>query len=156
MTTFAVEATSIHPEHRERAVTAEFLVETGAIYSLLPAEIVERLELETEEDFEGLLASGEPVVCKLGDERARLGEETGDPVPGRGAFGELWHSRRGVILSVGTWMLTARFGLTKRFARGSPASFWRPMRAASFPRICSAATLSVGLIARATSTSPFC
>jgi clan AA aspartic protease len=62
----------IHPEHRERAVTAEFLVDTGAIYSLLPAEIVERLGLDAEEDFDGLLASGEPVVYKLGEVRIRL------------------------------------------------------------------------------------
>ena len=29
MSTFAVEATLIHPEHRERSVTADFLVDTG-------------------------------------------------------------------------------------------------------------------------------
>ena len=73
MSTFAVEATLIHPEHRERTVTAELLVDTGAFYSLLPAEIVERLGLEAEEDFEGLLASGEPVVYKQGEVRIRIG-----------------------------------------------------------------------------------
>ena len=73
MSTFAVEATLIHPEHRERTVTAEFLVDTGAFYSLLPAEIVERLGLEAEEDFEGVLASGEPVVYKQGEVRIRIG-----------------------------------------------------------------------------------
>ena len=72
MSTFTVEATLIHPEHRERAVTAAFLVDTGAFYSLLPAEIVERLGLETEGDFEEALASGEPVVHKLGEVRIRL------------------------------------------------------------------------------------
>ena len=72
MSTFTVEATLIHPEHRERAVTAAFLVDTGAFHSLLPAEIVERLGLEAEEDFEGVLASGEPVVHKLGEVRMRL------------------------------------------------------------------------------------
>ena len=73
MSTFAVEATLIHPEHRERTATAELLVDTGAFYSQLPPEIVERLELETEDDFEGVLASGEPVVYKLGEVRIRLG-----------------------------------------------------------------------------------
>ena len=72
MSTFAVEATLIHPEHRERAVTAAFLVDTGAFYSLLPAEIVERLGLEAEEDVEGILSSGKPVVSKLGEVRIRL------------------------------------------------------------------------------------
>ena len=42
MSTLAVEARLIHPEHRERAVAAELLVDTGAFYSLLPAEVVER------------------------------------------------------------------------------------------------------------------
>ena len=73
MSTFTVEATLIHPEHRERMVTAEFLVDTGAFYSLLPAEIVERLGLDAEEDFEGVLASGEPVVYKQGEVRIRIG-----------------------------------------------------------------------------------
>ena len=72
MSTFAVEATLIHPEHRERAVTAQLRVDIGAFYSLLPAEIVERLGLEAEEDFEGVPASGEPVVHKLGEVRIRL------------------------------------------------------------------------------------
>lgn len=73
MSTFTVEATLIHLEHRERSVTADFLVDTGAFYSLLPAEIVDRLGLEAEEDFEGVLASGEPVAYKEGEVRIRIG-----------------------------------------------------------------------------------
>lgn len=73
MSTFAVEVTLIHPEHRERMVAAELLVDTGAFYSLLPAEIVERLGLEADEDFEGVLASGETLVSKLGEVRIRIG-----------------------------------------------------------------------------------
>ena len=65
MSTFAVEATLIHPEHRERTVTTDFLVDTGAFHSLLPAEVVERLGLETQENVEGTLASGKTVVYKL-------------------------------------------------------------------------------------------
>ena len=72
MSTFAVEATLIHPEHRERTVTTDFLVDTGAFHSLLPAEVVERLGLETQEDVEGILANGKPVVYKLGEVRIRL------------------------------------------------------------------------------------
>ena len=73
MSTFTIEATLIHPEHRERGVTAELLVDTGAFYSLLPTAIVERLGLEADEDFDGLLASGEPVVYKQGEVRIRIG-----------------------------------------------------------------------------------
>lgn len=67
MSTFAVEVTLIHPEHRERTVTTELLVDTGAFYSLLPAEIVERLGLETEADFEGV--QGEVRIRIGGRER---------------------------------------------------------------------------------------
>ena len=73
MSTFVVEVALIHPEHRDRAVTAELLVDTGAFYSLLPAEIVERLGLETEADFDGVLASGEPVLYRQGELRVRIG-----------------------------------------------------------------------------------
>ena len=73
MSTFTIQVTLIHPDHRERSVTAELLVDTGAFYSLLPAEIVERLGLEAQEDFDGLLASGEPVLYKQGEVRIRLG-----------------------------------------------------------------------------------
>jgi aspartyl protease family protein len=73
VSTFAVEVTLIHPEHREHSMTAELLVDTGAFYSLLPAEIVERLELSTEADFEGVLASGEPVLYRQGEVRVRIG-----------------------------------------------------------------------------------
>lgn len=40
--------------------------------STFAAEIVERLGLEAEEDFEGVLAGGEPVVHKVGEVRIRL------------------------------------------------------------------------------------
>ena len=73
MSTFSVEVTLFHPEHRERTVTADLLVDTGAFYSLLPAEIVQRLGLEPDEDFEGVLASGEPVAYKQGEVRIRIG-----------------------------------------------------------------------------------
>jgi aspartyl protease family protein len=73
MSTFTIPATLIHPEHRERSVATDFLVDTGATYSLLPAEIVERLGLTAEEDFDALLANGEPTVFKLGEVRIRLG-----------------------------------------------------------------------------------
>ena len=73
MSTFTVEATLIHPEHRERVVTAEFLVDTGATYSLLPREIVERLGLATPEELSAVLASGDRVVYGVGEVRVRLG-----------------------------------------------------------------------------------
>lgn len=70
MSTFTIQATLIHPDHRERSGTAELLVDTGAFHSLLPAEIVERLGLEAQEDFD---ERGEPVLYKQGEVRIRLG-----------------------------------------------------------------------------------
>ena len=73
MSTFTVEATLIHPEHRERMVTAEFVVDTGATYSLVPAEIVARLGLATPEELSAVLANGERVRYGVGEVRVRLG-----------------------------------------------------------------------------------
>jgi clan AA aspartic protease len=72
MSTFTIRATLIHPDDRERSVTAEFLVDTGATYSLLPREIVDRLGLTTPEELSAVLASGERVVYGVGEVRVRL------------------------------------------------------------------------------------
>ena len=64
----------IHPERRERSVALDLVVDTGAMYTLLPAEIVAELELLTTEDWPAELASGERVVYRLGEVRVRLGD----------------------------------------------------------------------------------
>ena len=73
MSTFTVSATLIHPEHRERSVTLDLLVDTGATYTRLPAEVVAELELLTLEECPVELASGEQVVYGMGEVRVRLG-----------------------------------------------------------------------------------
>ena len=73
MSTFSVSATLIHPERRERSVALDLLVDTGATYTLLPAEVVAELELPTPEDCPVELASGELVVYDMGEVRMRLG-----------------------------------------------------------------------------------
>ena len=76
MSTFSVTVTVMHPEHRERSVEVDFLVDTGATYVLLPPDVVDRLGLETRIERRMRLASGELVVYRLGDVRLRLdGEE---------------------------------------------------------------------------------
>jgi len=74
MSTFTVAATLIHPEHRERSLGLDLLVDTGATYTLLPAEVVARLELPTLEERLVELASGERVVYRVGEVRVRLGD----------------------------------------------------------------------------------
>ena len=72
MSTYTIQATLIHPERRERAVALDLLVDTGATYTLLPAEVVAELELPTMEDWPAELVSGERVVYRLGEVRIRL------------------------------------------------------------------------------------
>ncbi|HKC83323.1 MAG TPA: aspartyl protease family protein [bacterium] len=73
MSTFMVPVTLIHPDQRERSVRLDLLVDTGALYTLLPAEVVAALELRTVEDWQAQLASGERVVYPLGEVRVKLG-----------------------------------------------------------------------------------
>ena len=65
----------MHPEHRERSVEIDLLVDTGATYTLLPPDVVDRLGLETPIERRVMLASGERVVYRLGDVRIRLDSE---------------------------------------------------------------------------------
>lgn len=74
MSTFTIRATLIHPDHRERSVTTDLLVDTGATYSMLPAEIVTRLGTTIQEEVPAVLASGERVVYGVGEVRVRFGE----------------------------------------------------------------------------------
>jgi clan AA aspartic protease len=73
MSPFTVAVTLINPEHRGRSVKLDLLVDTGALYTLLPAEVVARLDLRATEDWQAQLASGERVVYPLGEVRLRLG-----------------------------------------------------------------------------------
>lgn len=75
MSTFTVAVTLIHPEHRERSVEVDLLVDTGATYTLLPPGVVARLELSTPYERWAMLASGERVVYRIGEVRVRLGDE---------------------------------------------------------------------------------
>jgi aspartyl protease family protein len=72
MSTFAVRATLIHPEHRDRSVDAELLVDTGSTYILLPPELVARLGLPTPYQQRARLASGDLVTYRMGEVRVRL------------------------------------------------------------------------------------
>ena len=74
MSTFTVQVTLMHPEHRERSVTLDLLVDTGTFYTLLPAEIVAQLELSTPEARAVEFANGERAVYRVGEVRVRLGD----------------------------------------------------------------------------------
>jgi len=70
-----VRATLSHPEHVERAVTVDLVVDTGATYTLLPAEAVAALELATPYEQPAVLASGKQITYRVGEVRFRLGDE---------------------------------------------------------------------------------
>jgi len=61
-------------EHRERSLVLDLLVDTGATYTLLPAEVIAELQLPILEERPAELASGERVVYGVGEARIRLGE----------------------------------------------------------------------------------
>jgi clan AA aspartic protease len=65
----------IHPEHRERSVEVDLLVDTGATYTLLPPELVAGLGLPTPYQRRVLLGSGERVTYRIGEVRIRIGDE---------------------------------------------------------------------------------
>lgn len=46
MGTFSIRATLSHPEHRERQITLDLLVDTGATWSLIPPEAARSLGVE--------------------------------------------------------------------------------------------------------------
>ena len=74
MSTFTVQASLSNPDHVVRAVTVDLLVDTGATYTLLPAEVVAALELATPYEQLAVLAS-EEITYRVGEVRFRLGGE---------------------------------------------------------------------------------
>jgi clan AA aspartic protease len=62
----SVHATVGHPDHPEQARGLDFLVDSGAIYSVVPATVLEELGIKpyTEQDFS--LANGEHIKRQKG------------------------------------------------------------------------------------------
>ena len=77
MSTFTVPVTLIHPDDRDRTVTLDLLVDTGAFYMMLPPEIVAALGVATPELRTVEFASGDRAVIGMGEVRARLGDVEG-------------------------------------------------------------------------------
>ncbi len=74
--TFTVPVVVRNPRHPERSVALDLLVDTGATWTLLPADIETRLGLPTPWRRSVTLASGDPVTYATGEVALRLdGEE---------------------------------------------------------------------------------
>lgn len=73
MGTFAVPATLANPRNPERRVTVDLMVDSGATWTLLPAQVVKQLELAMPWERSVTLASGEQVTYPTGEVVVRLG-----------------------------------------------------------------------------------
>jgi len=63
---FTVPATLNNTGDPDRRITLDLIVDTGAVYTMLPATVVEELGLETPRERRVMLASGEQVTYPIG------------------------------------------------------------------------------------------
>ena len=66
-----------NPARPDIAVTVEFLVDSGAIYSVVPAKILKKLKIKPLDEQEFRLANGDRIVRKKGVAVFRYGERVG-------------------------------------------------------------------------------
>ncbi len=64
-----VEAEVANPLHPARRKTLRFLVDSGAVYSAIPATELQRLGIEPTGERTFLLANGQPVKRRIGEAR---------------------------------------------------------------------------------------
>jgi clan AA aspartic protease len=80
-----IEATIAHPSRPRRGVKLKFLVDSGAVYSVVPATILRKLGVLPHSSRKFILADGSEINRKLGDVSFRLsGQRGASPV----IFGE--------------------------------------------------------------------
>lgn len=58
-----------NPQNPKMAETLEFLVDSGAVYSVVPSPILKRLGILSDEEREFILANGQKVSRRLGGAR---------------------------------------------------------------------------------------
>lgn len=72
-----LKVTVSNPGSPKRAQTLEFLIDSGATYSVVPKEILSRLGIRPEEEREFILANGQTMVRKLGGIRYKYNGHIG-------------------------------------------------------------------------------
>jgi clan AA aspartic protease len=75
MSAFTVHATLKNPAEREWSTAVDFLVDTGAIYTTLPTEIVAPMALATPYERTVEFANGQRDVWRMGEVRIKLSNE---------------------------------------------------------------------------------
>ena len=66
-----------NPSDKERAETVEMLIDSGAIFSIVPASLLERLGIEPDSAETFRLADGSTIVRKRGTANFRYGNRIG-------------------------------------------------------------------------------
>lgn len=66
-----------NPSDEEKAVEIEFLVDTGAIYSLMPEDKLKEIHVEPRGERRFRQASGRAITRKVGEARFQYGEYEG-------------------------------------------------------------------------------
>ena len=80
-----VEATIANPRYPKRVARVRFLVDSGALYSVIPATLLERLSVRPHSRRTFTLADGSEITRRIGDVHFRFdGREGASPV----IFGE--------------------------------------------------------------------
>jgi len=64
-----VEAVLANPFDTARTAAVDFLVDSGAVYTVVPSAVLDSLGIEATQDRTFFLANGEPVKRKLGEAR---------------------------------------------------------------------------------------
>jgi len=62
-----LKVTIVNPEHPKKKKTCEFLVDSGAVYSVVPQDILKKLSIKPTSTQEFILANGEIIVKPVGN-----------------------------------------------------------------------------------------
>ncbi len=57
----------INPEHPKKSQTCEFLVDSGAVYSVVPQDVLKNLGIKATSSQEFILANGEVIKRSVGN-----------------------------------------------------------------------------------------
>jgi clan AA aspartic protease len=66
-----------HPANPKKSATLQFMVDSGAIYSVVPTRVLGGLGIKPEEEREFILANGQKMVRQLGIARFAYKDRTG-------------------------------------------------------------------------------
>lgn len=66
-----------NPGKPEKAVKLEFLIDSGAVYSVVPTKVLRQLGIKPDDEREFILANGQKITRKLGIARFEYNENRG-------------------------------------------------------------------------------